>query len=201
MMKKNGKWPVKDVITTVLLSVLLILIQLGINMICMLNYFISMVLSVGISCLICAPIYFLLVRRVHKRFVSLAYTTLLGLAFLIAGDWFVLPYFFAIGIICELILWKKDSCDNFKKISAAWITYSVLYIGINILPLWFFWTDYEQNALAGGMKPEYIASYISYYSNPVWLAAIVLITASCGLAGSIFAGRMMKKHFAPPGEL
>ena len=59
-----------DVITTVLLSVLLIVIQLLITMICMASHFVSMVLSVGITCLVCAPVYFLMVRRVRKRFVS-----------------------------------------------------------------------------------------------------------------------------------
>ena len=45
-MKNNNKWTVRDVITTVLLTVGLILIQLVINMVCMVNDFASMVLSV-----------------------------------------------------------------------------------------------------------------------------------------------------------
>ena len=46
-MDKKKKWTVKDVITTVLLSAVLIVIQLVINMVCMANDFVSMVLSVG----------------------------------------------------------------------------------------------------------------------------------------------------------
>ena len=72
-MENWNKWVARDIITTVLLSLLLIVIQLVINMVAMLNDFVSMVLSVGISCFLCAPIYFLLVRRVRKRFVSLIY--------------------------------------------------------------------------------------------------------------------------------
>lgn len=41
-MSQTKKWTVKDVITTVLLSVLLILIQLVVNMVCMVNDFVSM---------------------------------------------------------------------------------------------------------------------------------------------------------------
>ncbi len=55
-MSQTKKWTVKDVITTVLLSVLLILIQLVVNMVCMVNDFVSMVLSVGFTMLLCAPI-------------------------------------------------------------------------------------------------------------------------------------------------
>ena len=49
-MKKINKWSVRDVITTVLLSAVLIVIQLVVNMVCMANDFVSMVLSVGITC-------------------------------------------------------------------------------------------------------------------------------------------------------
>ena len=50
-MKKINKWSVRDVITTVLLSAVLIVIQLVVNMVCMANDFVSMVLSVGITML------------------------------------------------------------------------------------------------------------------------------------------------------
>ena len=56
-MENAKKWSVKDVITLVLMTVLLIVIQLGINMVCMVNDFVSMVLSVGITMLVCGPVY------------------------------------------------------------------------------------------------------------------------------------------------
>ena len=46
-MDEKKKWTVKDAITTVLLSAVLIVIQLVVNMVCMANDFVSMVLSVG----------------------------------------------------------------------------------------------------------------------------------------------------------
>ena len=92
-MENTKKWSTKDVITTVLLSMVLIILQFVINMVGMANNFFSMVLSVGITCLLCAPIYFLMVRRVHKHFVSLVYMMLLGIVFLFMGNWFLLPYF------------------------------------------------------------------------------------------------------------
>ena len=48
-MDEKKKWTVKDVITTVLLSAVLIVIQFVVNMVCMANDFVSMVLSVGIT--------------------------------------------------------------------------------------------------------------------------------------------------------
>ena len=74
-MKKINKWSVRDVITTVLLSAVLIVIQLVVNMVCMANDFVSMVLSVGITMFLCAPVYMLMVSRIGKRFVTLIYVT------------------------------------------------------------------------------------------------------------------------------
>ena len=85
-MKETNKWSVRDVITTVLLSAVLIVIQLVINMVCMANDFVSMVLSVGITMFLCAPVYMLMVSRIGKRFVTLIYMTLLGVIFLLMGN-------------------------------------------------------------------------------------------------------------------
>ena len=164
-MNKTSKWTVKDVITTVLLTVLLILIQLVVNMVCMANDFVSMVLSVGFTMLLCAPVYFLMVSRVRKRFVSLVYMTILGIVFLIMGNWYLLPYYMIVGIVCEVILWK-NGWESKKNMTAAWTISSLLYNGVNLLPLWFFWDTYEAFAVSSGMEQSYIDSFIQYYSSP-----------------------------------
>ena len=67
---------------------MLIVIQLVVNMVCMANDFVSMVLSVGITMFLCAPVYMLMVSRIGKRFVTLIYMTILGVIFLLMGNWF-----------------------------------------------------------------------------------------------------------------
>ena len=120
-MSQTKKWTVKDVITTVLL----ILILLVVNMVCLVNDFVSMVLSVGFTMLLCAPIYFLMVSRVRQRGVSFVYMTILGIVFLIMGNWYLLPYYMVIGAICEAILWK-NGWESKKKMTAAWTIASLL---------------------------------------------------------------------------
>ena len=199
-MSQTKKWTVKDVITTVLLSVLLILIQLVVNMVCMVNDFVSMVLSVGFTMLLCAPIYFLMVGRVRQRGVSFVYMTILGIVFLIMGNWYLLPYYMVIGAICEAILWK-NGWKSKKKMTDAWTIASVLYNGVNLLPLWFFWETYEKFALSSGMEQSYIDSFVRYYSSPGWLIFIILFTTICGFIGSLTGGRLMDKHFKKAGAL
>ena len=79
-MKTNNKWTVKDVITTVLLTVLLIGIHFVVITVSMVNQFFNCVLSPGVSMFFSAP--------VNKRFVSLTYLTILGVFFLLTGNLF-----------------------------------------------------------------------------------------------------------------
>ena len=97
-MKEIKKWSVKDVITTVLLSAVLIVIQLLVNMVCMVNDFVSMVLSVGIAAFLCAPVYMLMVSRIGKRFVTLIYMTLLGAIFFPDGQLVFASLFYRRGL-------------------------------------------------------------------------------------------------------
>ena len=194
-MESSDKWTVKDVITTVLLSVLLIVIQFIVNMVCMINDFVSMVLSVGFTTLLCAPVYFLLLSRVRKRFVSLVYLTLLGLVFLLMGNWYLLPYFILVGLICEAILWRPGSYTKPWRLTASWTVVSLLCNGVNLLPLWFFWDSFYSFALASGMEPSYIQTYAQYYSSPGWVAFIVVFTTVCGFIGSLVGQKLLKKHF------
>lgn len=197
-MEKTNKWSVKDVITLALMTVLLIIIQLGVNMICMVNDFVSMVLSVGITMLLCGPVYFLMVNRVHKRFVSLVYMTILGAVFLFMGNWFLLPWFIVTGAVAEAILWKEITPG---RLTAAWSVSSLLYNGVNLLPVWFFWDTYYSFAIASGMEQSYIDSYLRYYTSPGWVVFILLFTVLCGFLGSLLGRRLIQKHFRKAGVL
>ena len=197
-MENAKKWSVKDVITLVLMTVLLIVIQLGINMICMVNDFVSMVLSVGITMVVCGPVYFLMVNRIHKRFVSLVYMTLLGLVFLIMGNWFLLPWFIVVGILAELILWKEITPN---RLTAAWTVSSLLYNGVNLLPVWFFWDTYYSFAVSSGMEQSYIDAYVQYYTTPGWVIFILIFTMLCGFLGSLVGRKLIQKHFKKAGVL
>lgn len=197
-MENAKKWSVKDVITLVLMTVLLIVIQLGINMICMVNDFVSMVLSVGITMLVCGPVYFLMVNRIRKRSVSLVYMTLLGLVFLIMGNWFLLPWFIVVGILAEIILWKGITLN---RLTVSWTVSSLLYNGVNLLPVWFFWDTYYSFAVASGMEQSYIDAYVQYYTAPGWVVFILIFTMFCGFLGSLVGRKLIQKHFKKAGVL
>lgn len=199
--KSNPKWEIKDVITTVLLSILLIVIQFIVNMLCMANHFISMVLSVGFTMLLCGPVYCLLLHRVKKHFVTLVYMTIIGIVFLLMGNWYLLPYFMVIGIICEAVLWKNFDKRSPGQITAAWTIASLFYNGVNLIPLWLFWDTYYDFAKNSGMEQSYIDSYVYYYKSLGWILFIIVFTTICGFVGSLIGNKLMGKHFQKAGLL
>lgn len=149
-------------------------------MICMTNHFVSMVLSVGFPMFLCAPVYYLLLCRVRKHFVILVYMSIVGMIYMLMGNWYLLPYFVAVGMICEAILWKDCSERNPKQIIASWTVASLLYNGVNLLPIWFFWETYYSFAKSSGMDQSYIDSYISYYKTPGWTGSGSVLSRAIG---------------------
>lgn len=148
-----------------------------------------------------APVYILMVSRVNKRFVSLASLTILGLVYLLTGNWYLLPYFALLGLLCEVVLWKRGSYRNAKRLTFTWSMVSLFYIVSNLLPLWFFWDTFYACAVASGMDQSYIESYLQYYTSPGWLIFIVAFAVICGFLGSILGTRLMGKHFKKAGVL
>lgn len=198
MNKQNHKifqWEIKDVITTVLLSVVLIAIQFIVNMVCMANHFISMTLSIGFTMFLCAPVYCLLLYRVKKHGAIFVYMTMVGFLYLMMGNWYLLPFFILMGAICEMILWKNVHDRQKKQIVTSWTTASFLYNGVNLLPIWFFWTTYYDFAVQSGMEQSYIDSYRYYFTEPKWVIFILFFTTISGFLGSSIGMKWMNKHF------
>ena len=177
------------------------IIQLIMNMVCMANDFCKHGAVVGITNCCCARQSISLWSAAStKRFVSLIYMTILGLVFLIMGNWYLLPYYILVGVICEVILWK-NGWESKKKLTAAWTVSSLLYNGVNLLPIWFFWDTYEALPLQAAWA-NYIAAPLSAITPPPdgW-RFIILFTTICGFLSSLIGGRLINKHFKKAGVL
>lgn len=201
MMRHTSKWSIQDIITTVLMSVLLIVIQFMINMICQVNNFLSMVLSTGMNMMLCGPVYCVMIGRIRKPMVSFIYLTMVVFVFFLTGNWYVLPYLMTVGLISEIILWRYDIFQHPWKIVLSWTVISLLYHGVNLLPIWFFWDTFSRFAMKSGMEREYVNAYVRYYTEPHWLIFILVFTVICGLTGAMLGIRLTRKHFVKSGVL
>lgn len=200
-MNNTQKWGAKDVISVILFSMLLMVVQLAITTVCMVNIVLSAVFSFAIIGLICAPIYFLMVSKINKHYVTFIYCVLLGLIYFFMGHWSTILLFLFMGIVSEFILWKENSCLNFKKVTLAWIVQSVLYIGVNLMSVLFFWDDYLVTAESQGMSIDYVNTYATYYTQPMWLTIDVMATIIFAVVGCLLGKKLLDKHFKKSGVL
>ncbi len=191
---------VRDVITIVLLSAVLIVIQLVVNMVCMANDFVSMVLSVGITMFLCAPVYMLMVSRIGKRFVTLIYMTLLGVIFLLMGNWFLLPYFLVghplRGDSLEGRLLPKAETAH-RRLDGGEPAVQRGQSAAHLVLLGYL----LRFCVGKRMEQSYIDSYVRYYTSPGWLAFILLFTTLMGFLGCMVGSRLIRRHFKKAGVL
>ncbi|GMQ56307.1 MptD family putative ECF transporter S component [Vallitalea sediminicola] len=197
-MKKTNKFSVKDIITMVILSVLIVVIQVAINAVSMVNEFFSLVLSSGIVCFLSAPIYVVMIKKIKKPLVTLVYSIILALVYLMMGYWFISIYLILVGLICELILYRRLSD---KQIIKTWTFFSAAFVGTSILPILVMWDNYVKASVQGGMSMEYINNYKCYYTNPKWLIIIFAFAAMGGFLGSYYGTKLSKRHFDKAGVL
>lgn len=201
MSGKENAWSVRDLITAVLLAMLMIVIQVILNVVFMLNNFVSMVLSTGIIVLVVGAVYPLLISRVPKRGVTLLYCAMTGIAYLLSGNWYLLPWFILVGLVSEAILWKRGSYGKRGRVIASWTANGLLHQGTNILPIAFFWDVYYTFAMESGMEQSYVDDYLKYYTDPAWLAFILALTAVCAFLGVYIGTKLLDKHFSKAGVL
>ena len=114
------------------------------------------------------------------------------------GNWILLPWFIVVGILAEIILWKGITLN---RLTVSWTVSSLLYNGVNLLPVWFFWDTYYSFAVASGMEQSYIDAYVQYYTAPGWVVFILIFTMFCGFLGSLVGRKLIQKHFKKAGVL
>ena len=199
-MDKKKKWTVKDVITTVLLSAVLIVIQLVVNMVCMANDFVSMVLSVGITMFLCAPVYMLMVSRIGKRFVTLIYMTILGVIFLLMGNWFLLPYYVLVGLSARRfsgrkLLPKTETADRRLDGGESFIQRGQSAAHLVLL-------GHLLRFCAGKRHGAELHRFLCALLHLSRLAGFILLfTTLMGFLGCMVGSRLIRRHFQKAGVL
>lgn len=101
------------------------------------------------------------------------------------GQLVLLPWFIVVGILAEIILWKGITLN---RLTVSWTVSSLLYNGVNLLPVWFFWDTYYSFAVASGMEQSYIDAYVQYYTAPGWVVFILILPCSAGFWAALSDG-------------
>ncbi len=193
---------VRDLITIVILSVIMLIIQFLVGSITAFNVFVSMVLSSAIICFLNATVFLLMSARVKKRGLFLIYTLLMSVAYVIMGYWFLFPVLLAIGLVGEFVIMRgENSYESMNRVTGLWTYFSFTFVFISVIPIAFLWDMYSKIAEAGGFSEEYLDAAHMYFTDPLWLLVIFALTTVCGFLGCLFGRKLMKKHFEKAGMI
>lgn len=192
------KWSVREIVTAVLMTVFTILLMFAGSSITMLNYDFAMIASGGFAVLPAAPAFMLMVLRVNRCGVMTVFTTLASLLFCTIGNFaFMIPFYIIGGIALDLIFFRSEAMrQNVWYITAAWTTFSGLYLLSTLLPFFLNLQAYiESLKNTNGMSQEYIDVFLRYFSNPVLVAGIAVLTMALDFLGSLIGQKLAHKHF------
>ena len=157
---------------------------------------ISMVLnmySVAVVAVLSAPLYMLIMAKVHKKGAVLLTFAIVGILWGLFGGIFVLIWMLGIGVVGE-VLASKSKYQNYKMLTVSFGLYSVGYYLGAIAPLYYypaFWYGFDR-------PKETVDAMIAAAHSTAGLAAIP-VTLIAIVIGAVIAKRMLKKHFEKAG--
>ena len=190
----ENKLKMKDIATIGIFSALLFVVTMvagalmGISMV--LNMY-----SVAVVAVLSAPLYMLIMAKVHKKGAVLLTFAIVGILWGLFGGIFVLIWMLGFGVVGE-VLASKSKYQNYKMLTVSFGLYSVGYYLGAIAPLYYspvFWYGFDR-------PKETVDAMIAAAHSTAGLAAIP-ITLIAIVIGAVIAKRMLKKHFEKAGVI
>ena len=190
----ENKLKMKDIATIGIFSALLFVVTMvagalmGISMV--LNMY-----SVAVVAVLSAPLYMLIMAKVHKKGAVLLTFAIVGILWGLFGGIFVLIWMLGFGVVGE-VLASKSKYQNYKMLTVSFGLYSVGYYLGAIAPLYYYpasWYGFDR-------PKETVDAMIAAAHSTTGLAAIP-VTLIAIVIGAVIAKRMLKKHFEKAGVI
>lgn len=190
----ENKLKMKDIATIGIFSALLFVVTMvagalmGISMV--LNMY-----SVAVVAVLSAPLYMLIMAKVHKKGAVLLTFAIVGILWGLFGGIFVLIWMLGFGVVGE-VLASKSKYQNYKMLTVSFGLYSVGYYLGAIAPLYYYpalWYGFDR-------PKETVDAMIAAAHSTAGLAAIP-VTLIAIVIGAVIAKRMLKKHFEKAGVI
>jgi putative ECF transporter S component (TIGR02185 family) len=197
--KKSTRLTVKDSITVVILTILIVVFSFLMSSFTRFNHILNLVFTVGIILFIIAPVFLVMVHRVNKRGVMALFMGIIAVIYLLMGYWYVGALTALAAIPCEIIMAKPGSYKRPWKNTVLFAVFSLSLLATNFLPIWWFWDAFEKTALSGGMSAEYIQTYRDFYTNPRIVAGILAFSLLSAVLGCRAGYGLLNNYFKKAG--
>ncbi|MDR1015282.1 MAG: MptD family putative ECF transporter S component [Coriobacteriales bacterium] len=154
----------------------------------------------AIAALLGAPLYFLLVSKANKPFVSLLAFGIVGVIWMIWGGYTYGAGMIVGAAVSELVLMR----GGYKSVRRLTVAYLCIMLGNFIGDLGVIYIntqlyiDMSLSGSASGASQDYVLAVVDSAKGPVGVAAF----AACfvmSVLGALLARRIMRKHFQKAG--
>ncbi len=198
MMHKSSL-TVKDLVFIGVMSTLSLALSFIVGIATMPAMVFSVIVCGGLTAMVMALPYFLMAYKVNKRGLFVVYTVVQGILYLFMGFQIMLIVIVPLGLICEAIMWKKDSYRNLKKNTLTWTIYGIVYALHGFIFLAVIGLDAFKGTLIEMASGDMIDFIISTYSSARGVITIGVLGGIGGFLGSILSWAILKKHFIKAG--
>ena len=199
MQKANAqKLRGKDFVTIGVFTVIFMVVYLVVSMPFMPFIAVMFPLIGSICALFTAPIYMLLTYKVAKRGTVLLFATASGLIYIAMGYFYILPIAIIAGILCELVLRKREYYRSFWHNAASYSIFSVMmFVATTYIPIYVLGSEYYLQVQSNNIESALIQ--IEFAQSPVWVIAAVVVTVAAAIIGSLIGRKLLRKHFIKAG--
>ncbi len=188
----------KDFVTVGIFTVIFMVVYLVVSMPFMPFIAVMFPLIGSICALFTAPIYMLLTYKVAKRGTVLLFATASGLLYVFMGYFYILPIGIITGILCEIILRKREYYRSFWHNAASYSVFSVLmFVSTTYIPIYVFGPEYYLQISSNNVESALIQ--IQFAQSPLWVIAAVVVTVVASIIGSLIGRKLLRKHFIKAG--
>lgn len=192
--KAENKLKMKDIATIGIFSALLFIITMIAGALMGLNATLN-TYSAAVIALLSAPLFMLIMAKVHKRGAVILSCAIVGILWGLTGGIFVLIWMLMLGAIGEIVA-SKSKYQNHKMLTVSFSLYCAAYYLGAIAPLYY----YPQYFYGLGNTEESATAIIDAARTPAGYIAIP-VTILAVIVGSMLAKKLLKKHFEKAGVI
>lgn len=157
--------------------------------------------AAGIEMFFGAIFYLVAANRVNKHGLLFIWVMIYAILTAAMGYMFMVPYFVAVAIICEIVMIGKNAYRKPLRNVIGWSTYGIgMIVGIAV-PCWVAWQSYQKQAVASGYADTTIRMQHDMVSSPALMLLGVMITVLLAVSGVLLSQKILKKHFERAGIL
>lgn len=186
----------KDIITIALLGLVGFVISMVGGMAAQLFGVWGVFVHVSVGSFLCAPIYFVMCHKIHKRGSAFIYNLIRGIVYAVMGFLPMTLIMAVAGVVGEILIGDEKNYKNDKKISISYVVSEVIYALHGFFFILFLGVDGLAKTFPNLFTIEKAQAVHDTFFDPKNLIIILTIEVIAAILGSIFGKYVNNKFFA-----